>query len=255
MVIFISGAASRARNRHPRIPERSRGRTGVKAAYTRALRGRRALTPATAPQLTIPNIRGMSSLKNRSFGGGGDPLHDRQPVRRRQMAISRSHRDGLVPRSFPNFLDAGPRHCQLGAEHVPVAMPDVAADACAFPARVKPRASIETLLPSRGKTGSEACCFGNRRDSMASIASELRWTVRADPFFVFVSSIVRRSRLTCDQVQVYCSLRRIPVCTLTTNSAKCSGKRLEMTLFSASYSSRLRKRNLLCLLSAGAPGG
>src|SRR5579883_237652 len=104
------------------------------------------------------------------------------------------------------------------------------------------RVSNLPLVPSRGKTGSEGCCLGRLRDSRAAIASEFRWTARAEPFFVFVSSIVLRSKCTWDQVQEYCSLSRIPVWTLTTNSAMCSGKRLEMTLYRRSYSSRLRKR-------------
>src|SRR5580658_5798678 len=96
------------------------------------------------------------------------------------------------------------------------------------------RVSKRPLLPSRGNTGSEACCRGRFSDSRAAIASEFRWTDRAEPFFVFVSSMVLRSRCTWDQVQEYCSLKRIPVCTLTTNSATCSGKRFEMTACSRS---------------------
>src|ERR1700730_9440656 len=87
------------------------------------------------------------------------------------------------------------------------------------------RVSNLPLLPSRGNTGSEGCCLGRLRDSSAAIASEFRWTARPEPFFVFVSSIIRRSKCTCDQVQEYCSLRRIPEWMLATNSARCSATR------------------------------
>ena len=65
--------------------------------------------------------------------------------------------------------------------------------------------------PSRGKTASDAFCRGRFSDSIALRALALRCTVRADPFFVFVSSIVRRSRSTWDHRHEYCSLSRIPV--------------------------------------------
>src|SRR5580658_1666274 len=73
------------------------------------------------------------------------------------------------------------------------------------------RVSNRPLSPSRGNTGSDDLWSGCFNDWIAATASEFRWTVRADPFFVFVSSIVRRSKCTCDHVLEYCSLSLIPV--------------------------------------------
>ena len=64
----------------------------------------------------------------------------------------------------------------------------------------------------------------------AATASALRWTVRAEPFFVLVRSMVRRSICTCHQVREYCSESPIPVFTETSNSATCSGKRSSIAL-------------------------
>src|SRR5579871_6870070 len=79
---------------------------------------------------------------------------------------------------------------------------------------------VSKVAPSLGKTASFGFCLWGRMDSNALTASAFRCTVRADPFLVFVRSIVRRSRLTCPHVSEYCSESRIPVFTDTTNSAR-----------------------------------
>lgn len=62
---------------------------------------------------------------------------------------------------------------------MPVAVPDVAGDAGLLQTGLDlDRVSNRPLLPSRGKTGSEACRFGRRTDSRAATASEFRWTAR-----------------------------------------------------------------------------
>src|SRR5579862_8254759 len=94
----------------------------------------------------MPTIRGMSSHRKQLLRTGGDALDNRQPVSRRQMAIPRRHRDRLMPRRFLDFLDTRPCHCQPRTKGVSVAVPDVVSDACLFPARMKPRASVETVL-------------------------------------------------------------------------------------------------------------
>src|SRR5277367_3242661 len=55
---------------------------------------------------------------------------------------------------------------------------------------------VSNREPSRGKTGSPDFCPFKRMDSSAAIESAFRCTVLADPFFVFVRSMVRRSRWT-----------------------------------------------------------
>ncbi len=93
-----------------------------------------------------------------------------------------------------------------------VGVPDVSGDLCLCEAGLEPGPRIEpAFIPSRGNTGSDGLWSGCFNDWIAATASEFRWPVRADPFFVFVSSIVRRSKCTCDHVLEYCSLSLIPV--------------------------------------------
>jgi hypothetical protein len=56
-------------------------------------------------------------------------------------------------------------------------------------------------------------------------------------FLVFVRSMIRRRKSTCNQMQEYRSAKRIPECTETMNSGRCSGKRFAITAQSVSYSS------------------
>jgi hypothetical protein len=121
-------------------------------------------------------------------------------------------------------------------------MPDVLLDLGVFKAWVK-HERVSKVAPSLGKTGSFDFCLWRRTDSNAATASALRCTVRAHSFLVFVRSMVRRSRLTSPQVREYCSERRIPVFTDTTNSARCVGKRSQMTSQRRSYSLRVRYRS------------
>jgi hypothetical protein len=91
------------------------------------------------------------------------------------MAIPRSHRHGLMTGSLLNFLDAGPRHCQPRAERVPVAMPDVAADARIFQAGMKPGSRIEAFASLTWKDGIGAVLLwaSKRLDSLNRIRVEM----------------------------------------------------------------------------------
>src|ERR1019366_4584141 len=77
--------------------------------------------------------------------------------------------------------------------------------------RYHERLSNRAFVFSRGNTRSLARGFLGRIDLIALTASAFRWTVRAYPFLVLVSSIVRRSRFTWDHSVVYCSVSPMPV--------------------------------------------
>lgn len=76
---------------------------------------------------------------------------------------------------------------------MPIAVSDVTGDTCLVQARTKTVSRGEIVVTAR-KHLITGRCPGRFMGLSAAIASALRCTVLADPFLVFVNSIVRRSK-------------------------------------------------------------
>jgi hypothetical protein len=87
---------------------------------------------------------------------------------------------------------------------VSIAVPDIAFTLSVLEALDEPRARVEAGVPPN-ETGSTGLCSFCLSVWKATTESELRWTVLADPFLVFVRPLVRRSRRIYPEVCEYCS--------------------------------------------------
>ena len=77
-----------------------------------------------------------------------NPIDDRKPVLRREMAVARRHRDRLVASEFLNLFDRCSGHRQPGAEGVPIGVPDIVRDLRLFQTWLEPGSRVESALRS-----------------------------------------------------------------------------------------------------------
>jgi hypothetical protein len=124
-----------------------------------------------------------------------DSINYRQSALRGQVAVPGRHGNCLVSSEFLNLLDGCAGHRQPGTKRMPIRVPYISFDLGIGQTGTN-HERVSNREPSRGKTGSPDFCPFKRLDSSAAIAPALRCTVLADPFFVFVRSMVRRSRWT-----------------------------------------------------------